>query len=81
MDDAKHALKQLIDDDEGGTGVPSWLSPVMNNHTYTHRIGTILEKIGIDSEIEFYPKISITCTNRPEMISNILENYDVAMGK
>ena len=50
----------------------------MNNHTYTHRVGSILDKIGIDSEVEFSdPKISlITCTNRPEMISNILENYD-----
>ena len=55
----------------------------MNNHTYTHRVGSILDKIGIDSQVEFSdPKISlITCTNRPEMISNILENLIVNYGK
>jgi spore maturation protein CgeB len=79
LDDAKHSLKQLIDDDEGrNRSAHLGYRHVMNNHTYTHRIGTILEKIGIDSKVEFSdPKISlITCTNRPEMISNILENYD-----
>tara|TARA_B100000925_G_scaffold84786_1_gene60635 strand:- start:4514 stop:8599 length:4086 start_codon:yes stop_codon:yes gene_type:complete len=79
LDDAKYALKQLIDDDEGrNKSAHLGYRQVMNNHTYTHRVGSILDKLGIDSEVEFSdPKISlITCTNRPEMISNILENYD-----
>lgn len=79
LGDAKHALKQLIDDDEArNKSAHLGYRHVMKNHTYTHRIGNILDKIGIDSRVESSnPKISlITCTNRPEMISNILENYD-----
>jgi len=79
LDDANHALQELIDDDEGrNKSAHLGYRHVMNNHTYTHRVGSILDKIGIDSSLEFPdPKISlITCTNRPEMISNILENYD-----
>ena len=50
----------------------------MNNHTYTHRIGNILDKLKVDSNIGLSePKISlITCTNPYKMISNILQNFD-----
>ena len=49
----------------------------MNNHTYSHRVGDMLEKIGIDSaQPSQNPLVSlVTCTNRPDMISNIMHNY------
>lgn len=79
LEEANLAIKSLIENDiERNKGAHLGYRHVMNNHTYTHRIGNILDKLGIDSNIGLSkPKISlITCTNRPEMISNILQNFD-----
>lgn len=49
---------------------------VFNNHTYSHRLNTILETIGLESDLELNPGVTvITCTNRNNSLENILTNY------
>jgi len=79
LDEANQAIKQLIEKTEyRERSAHLGYRNVMNNHTYAHRVELILEKIGINNHIEFVnPKISlITCTNRPDMLPNILRNFD-----
>ena len=78
LKEADNALTKLIDDDEyRNRSAHLGYRHVMNNHTYTHRVSHILEKLGMDNSIPSEnPKVSlITCTNRPDMISNVLQNF------
>ena len=77
-EEAELALEKLISDDEHRNRTAHLgYRHVMNNHTYTHRVGHILEQLGMDNEVRSSnPKVSlVTCTNRPEMIENILKNF------
>lgn len=50
---------------------------VFNNHTYTHRFESILDKVGIIYEKQGNSSVSIiTCTNSPRGIENIFSNYE-----
>lgn len=56
------------------------LRNVINNHTYYHRMGEILDFMEIEDPAINYvkntPLVSIVCcTNRPKMVDNILNNY------
>lgn len=49
---------------------------IFSEHTYTHRLRTVLEKIGLAAK-ESPRRVSVvTCTNRPDFIENIIENYE-----
>ena len=77
-EEAEMALEKLISDDEYRNRTAHLgYRHVMNNHTYTHRVGHILDQLGMDNEVQSSnPKVSlVTCTNRPEMIENILKNF------
>lgn len=79
LSDAKEAINRLLmDDEERQKSAHLGYRHVMNNHTYSHRIGDMLEKIGIESAIESdNPLVSlVTCTNRPDMIQNIMHNFN-----
>ena len=79
LSDASSAIDHLLEsDDERQRTAHLGYRHVMNNHTYSHRVGYMLEKIGIESDMSFEsPLVSlITCTNRPEMLPNILRNYN-----
>ena len=57
------------------------LRNVMNNHTYNHRMAEILDFIGVDLpgdlEKDRDSLVSIVCcTNRPQMINNVIENFE-----
>lgn len=52
------------------------LREVLNNHTYTHRMNTILDKINMENnQIQEQGVSVITVTNRSFSIDNILHNY------
>ena len=51
LEEANQAIKSLIENDIRNKGAHLGYRHVMNNHTYTHRIGNILDKLGIDSNI------------------------------
>ena len=79
LSDASSAIDHLLEsDDERQRTAHLGYRHVMNNHTYSHRVGYMLEKIGIESDMSLEsPLVSlITCTNRPDMIANILRNYN-----
>ncbi|MFQ5805051.1 MAG: glycosyltransferase [Phycisphaerae bacterium] len=49
---------------------------IFTEHTYEHRLRTVLEKIGIPLQLP-PPRVSvITCTNRPARLENIIANYE-----
>ncbi|PAB59593.1 glycosyltransferase [Anaeromicrobium sediminis] len=51
---------------------------ILGNHTYKHRLETIADKININYKKEDHPGVSIiTCTNRPNNIDNIFQNYQI----
>ena len=78
LNDATAAIDHLLEnDEERQRSAHLGYRHVMNNHTYSHRVGDMLEKIGIDSaQPSQNPLVSlVTCTNRPDMISNIMHNY------
>lgn len=79
LNDANIAIDHLLTNDEQRQKTSHLgYRHVMNNHTYSHRVGDILEKIGIESEIPSEnPLVSlVTCTNRPDMITNIMRNFN-----
>ncbi|MCT4595562.1 MAG: glycosyltransferase [Anaeromicrobium sp.] len=50
---------------------------IFKKHTYRHRLETIVDKINLNYKKEDTPGVSIiTCTNRPNNIHNIFENYE-----
>jgi cellulose synthase/poly-beta-1,6-N-acetylglucosamine synthase-like glycosyltransferase len=77
----KDAIKYLLNEDIDRMKIGHLgLRNVINNHTYYHRMGEILDFMGIkDSESnsnDNRPLVSIVCcTNRPKMVENILKNY------
>lgn len=49
---------------------------VFEYHTYKHRLNVILDKIGLDNDIDQDLGVSvITCSNRKDSLNNILDNY------
>ena len=49
---------------------------ILQEHTYEHRITTLLDNINFDYKKEDIPGVSvITCINHPQSMTNILENY------
>lgn len=78
--DAEQALESLLSNaEEREKQSHLGYRNVLNNHTYTHRIGEILAQMDIEDPLDKQdtPLISlITCTNRPSMIDNILENLN-----
>jgi len=78
LNDAIVAIDRLLsNDEERQKSAHLGYRHVMNNHTYSHRVDDMLEKIGMASRITpDNPLVSlVTCTNRPDMISNIMNNY------
>ncbi len=52
------------------------LREVLNNHTYSHRMRTILDTLDIENNLLVKEGVSIiTATNRPQSLDNILNNY------
>ena len=79
VESAEYSLTKLLEDDEyRNRSAHLGYRHVMNNHTYAHRVGAILNKLNIECEVPSNnPKVSlVTCTNRPNMISNILQNFN-----
>jgi spore maturation protein CgeB len=79
LNDAQQAITHLLaNDEERNKSAHLGYRHVMNNHTYSHRVGDMLDKLGIQSEIPLNnPLVSlVTCTNRPDMISNIMHNFN-----
>lgn len=79
LNDAQQAITRLLgNDEERNKSAHLGYRHVMNNHTYSHRVGDMLEKLDIQSEIPLSnPLVSlVTCTNRPDMISNIMHNFN-----
>ena len=78
LNDANSAIENLLaNDEERQRSAHLGYRHVMNNHTYSHRVGDMLEKIGLESALlSQNPLVSlVTCTNRPDMIPNIMHNY------
>tara|TARA_Y100000766_G_C18914134_1_gene610080 strand:+ start:1222 stop:5316 length:4095 start_codon:yes stop_codon:yes gene_type:complete len=78
LNDANDAISHLLaNDEERQKSAHLGYRHVMNNHTYSHRVGEMLDIIGIESVVSSEnPLVSlVTCTNRPDMISNIMRNY------
>ncbi len=69
-------LSQLLEDDEyrkrfAHTGHRE----VMRHHTYSHRLNTILEKLGTNAKNDEAPCVTVlAATNRPEQLGNLLSN-------
>ena len=52
------------------------LREVLNNHTYSHRMRTILDTLDIENNLLVKEGVSIiTATKRPQSLDNILNNY------
>ena len=78
LNDANIAIDHLLEnDEERQRSAHLGYRHVMNNHTYSHRVSDMLDKIGIESSLSSEnPLVSlVTCTNRPDMLSNIIHNY------
>jgi len=78
LDEAKPLIERLLADDfRRKTSVHRGYRLVHREHTYTDRVKFIFDKVGIPYEKIDSPLIScITCSNRPHMIENILNNFD-----
>lgn len=50
---------------------------ILNSHTYTHRLDTILLKTGLKEASAKLPGVTmVTCTNRPDSMENVFKNYE-----
>jgi glycosyltransferase involved in cell wall biosynthesis len=80
-EEIEKAIGDLLENDIGRLSLGHrGLRNVMNNHTYHHRMGEILQFLEIEDPYlkmeDNVPLVSIICcTNRPKMVENILKNY------
>ena len=76
-DQLKTVCGQYLEQEhEGGLHALTARRELFLKHTYSHRIRTICNELGISHGWEEYPMISmVTPTKRPGLISQALENY------
>lgn len=76
--DADHYLEQLINDKNLRDRLSLLgLRKVLSGHTYTDRMRTILNTVGVQCETAGPGRVSVvTCTNKQNFMDNIFENYE-----
>lgn len=76
--ETKNHLSKLLNDDLYRKTVGHQAARhVLNHHTYRNRLEYIFNKVGISSVETFAPLVTmIMCTNRPENINLMIENYE-----
>lgn len=75
--DFKESLKKLLySKDELDKRSLFGIREILDKHTYSHRMKSILDTLGIENNLLVEKGISIiTATNRPHSLDNILNNY------